>query len=103
MYFVQKVTTYRALKKNPIVDNPFMQEYLFTDEEMIVSLNKKVLYSQISKIKVTKHFLLLFTVEKRTYIVNADGFSSEEEKVLVEEMLIQLIKNRKKIKRTKRY
>ncbi|MDD3122944.1 MAG: YcxB family protein [Candidatus Izemoplasmatales bacterium] len=101
MYLVQKATTNRAMKKNPIVESPFTQEYLFTDEELIISLNKKILYTHITKIKITKQFFLLFSLDKRTYIVNNDGFSTKEEESLVKEKLIQLIKNRKHSKRTK--
>ena len=87
MFIVQKLSTYRSIKKNPIVDNPFIQEYLFLDEYIIESLKQNITYDKIYKVTISKNFILMFSVEKRTYIVKIDGFKTPEDALKVESFL----------------
>lgn len=92
VYLLQLITTKRTLKRNPIVENPVLQEYLFQDDEILISYNKKIKYNQLYKVSISKRFILLFSLEKRTYIVNKEGFSSKEEAQTIETFLKSQIK-----------
>lgn len=81
-YFMQKITTKRILKRSPLVEQPVLQTYIFRDEEVEVSnINSiTVKYTDIVKFKETKSFYFLQSNDRKTYIVNYEGFSNERDK-----------------------
>jgi len=88
---MQIYSTKRNLKNNPIVENPFVQEYLFTEDEILMSYGEKAEYSSIQKMKVTKQFILLHSKDRKTYIVSMSGFKSKDDC----DTLIQFMRNLK--------
>ena len=101
VYFIQQLTTKRSLKKNPIVENPIMQEYLFLDDGIVISSNKQIKYEELYKVNCSKKFILLFSKEKRTYIVKKTGFHTLEEASRVETYLKGIINTNKQNNRRK--
>ncbi len=91
IYLMQIYSTKRNLKNNPIVENPFVQEYLFTEDEILMSYGEKAEYSSIQKMKVTKQFILLHSKDRKTYIVSMSGFKSKDDC----DTLIQFMRNLK--------
>lgn len=98
MFLFQNVTLRKHLKTSPIVENPVMQEYLFT-EDGFVSIGEKIPYSDLTRITISKQFFLLTSSKKRTYIVLRSGFQSAEDDAVMLQKFQQLIS--KKSKRTK--
>ncbi|MBN2504813.1 MAG: YcxB family protein [Bacilli bacterium] len=88
-YVMQELTTRRILKKSPLVQNPVMQTYVFTDETIeIMNVKAKSLnYSEIIKIRETKEFMIISDQAKITYIVDKKGFESQEEEDAVRNFL----------------
>ena len=81
-YLMQKLTTKRILKRSPLVEQPVLQTYIFRDEEVEVSnINSIVVkYDEIVKFKETKTFYFLQSKDRKTYIVNYEGFNNERDK-----------------------
>ena len=78
-YFMQKLTTNRILKRSPLVEQPVMQTYLFRDNDFEVKNMKAIIvnYQDIIKFKETSQFYLLQSRDRKTYIVDYNGFDSE--------------------------
>lgn len=81
-YFMQKLTTKRILKKSPLVEQPVMQTYVFRDDSFDVSNIKSmtVRYEEIIKYKTAKTFYLLQSRDRKTYIVDFNGFDNAYDK-----------------------
>ena len=80
-YGMQKLTTNRMLKKSPLVDNPLMQTYVFTEQLFSVTNMKtyEVRYEEVQSIKKAPDFFLIQTKDRKTYIVDFNGFEKEED------------------------
>lgn len=80
-YGMQKLTTSRMLKKSPLVDNPLMQTYVFTEQLFSVTNMKtyEVNYEEVQNIKRAPDFFLIQTKDRKTYIVDFNGFEKEED------------------------
>lgn len=79
---LQKLTVKRMLKRSPLVENPITQTYLFTKTEVSVTNSKqtyRIPYDQVSSVKETKAFYLIKTNDKRSLIVDKEGFTSQED------------------------
>ncbi|MCK4551827.1 MAG: YcxB family protein [Tenericutes bacterium] len=81
-FFMQKLTTKRILKRSPLVKEPVMQTYVFRDNEFeVANVNSMVVpYSNISKFKEGKKFYLLQSKDRKTYIVDYNGFATQHDK-----------------------
>lgn len=88
-YVMQSMTTKRILKKSPLVENPVMQTYTFTDREIqIENIKAKIVpYTDIVKILNTKDFLILSDQTKKTYIVDKKGFDSDNDLQILQNFL----------------
>jgi len=77
-YLIQLMTTKRILKKSPLVDNPILQTYVFTEENIEVTgaSQETIEYKDITKAKKAKEFLVLTTADRKTYIVDLDKFEN---------------------------
>lgn len=86
---IQKITTMRALKRSPIVTNPMVQKYVFTDQYVSISRNKEVRlqYDEIVKIQSNKEFYIIYDINKKTHIVDLNKFNSPEDRVKTNEFL----------------
>jgi len=86
---IQKLTTMRALKRSPIVDNPMIQRYVFTDDYISIFRNKEVRiqYEEVVKIQSNKEFYIIYDVNRKTHIVDLNKFTNNEEKERVSEHL----------------
>ncbi|PKL01526.1 MAG: hypothetical protein CVV56_00665 [Tenericutes bacterium HGW-Tenericutes-1] len=87
---IQKLTTMRALKRSPIVDNPVVQHYLFTEESIEISrLKEKILrYEEVVRIQVNKEFFIIYDVNKKTHIVDLNKFENDTELAKLKEFLL---------------
>ncbi len=87
---IQKLTTMRALKRSPIVDNPVVQHYLFTEESIEISrLKDKILrYEEVVRIQVNKEFFIIFDVNKKTHIVDLNKFENDSDLAKLKEFLL---------------
>ena len=87
---IQKLTTMRALKRSPIVDNPVVQHYLFTEESIEISrLKDKIIrYEEVVRIQVNKEFFIIFDVNKKTHIVDLNKFESDSDLAKLKEFLL---------------
>lgn len=86
---IQKLTTMRALKRSPIVDNPVVQHYLFTEDSIEISrLKDKILrYEEVVRIQVNKEFFIIYDVNKKTHIVDLNKFESDEDMAKLKDFL----------------
>lgn len=77
-YLIQLMTTKRILKKSPLVDNPVLQTYVFTEDKIEVTgaAQETIDYKDITKAKKAKEFLVLTTTDRKTYIVDLDKFEN---------------------------
>lgn len=76
---LQRLTVKRMLKRSPLVDNPIVQTYLFTKTDVSVTNPKqtyRIPYDNVSSIKETKSFYLIKTNDKRSLIIDKEGFGS---------------------------
>lgn len=101
IYLMQIYSTKRNIKNNPIVANPFVQEYLFTDDEIIMSYGEKTTYEIIKKVRVTKQFIVIQSKDQKTYLVSLTGFKTEEDKNNLIQFLKEHFKRRKAQKTAK--
>lgn len=87
---IQKLTTMRALKRSPIVDNPVVQHYLFTEESIEISrLKDKIIrYEEVVRIQVNKEFFIIFDVNKKTHIVDLNKFDSDSDLAKLKDFLL---------------
>ncbi len=88
-YLMQKMTTKRILKRSPLVEQPVLQTYIFRDQDFEVANIKSynVEYSQIVKYRKASNFYLLQSVDRKTYIVDFNGFDSQLDRSNLEEFL----------------
>lgn len=78
---MQVYSTKKNIKSNPIVANPFVQEYLFTDIELVMSYGDKISYILLSKMKFTKYYILMFSKStKKTFIISMNGFKTDTDR-----------------------
>lgn len=101
LYFVltiviQKITTMRALKKSPIVNNPVVQNYIFSENSIEVSRlkDKFIKYEEVVKIQVNKEFLIIHDINKKTHIVDINKFDSKDDLKTLKEFLAAKLGNR---------
>lgn len=75
-FLMQKLTTKRILKNSPLVENPVIQEYHFTDEQVNVKSIKdfSFQYEDILKITESTDMLIFYLSNRSTYIVLKNGF-----------------------------
>ena len=81
-YFMNKVSTNRILKRSPLVESPVLQSYVFRENDFdVVNIKKFVVeYNKISKIKKASEFFLLYSKERKTYIISYNGFENPSDK-----------------------
>lgn len=81
--FMQKLTTKRILKRSPLVEQPVLQTYMFNDEDFDVHNIKSynVKYTEIVRYRKSNKFYLLQSADRKTYIVDVNGFDSEEKRL----------------------
>ena len=86
-FFMQKMTTKRMLNRSPLVNNPVMQTYVFTEESFIVTNLKTytVNYEIVQKVAQAEEFYLIQTKDRRTYIIDYKGFENEFDKKELED------------------
>jgi hypothetical protein len=87
---IQKLTTMRALKKSPIVDNPVYQTYTFTDDKILISRLKEreLRYEEILRISSNKEFYIILDMNQKTHIVDLNAFQSPTDLDQIKEFLI---------------
>jgi hypothetical protein len=85
---MQKLTTKRMLKRSPLVENPILQTYVFTDQNFTVTNIKThtVDYINVQKVRHGPDFYLIQTNDRKTYIIDYKGFEKEEERIKLEEL-----------------
>ena len=79
---LQRFTVKRMLKRSPLVENPVKQNYIFFKDYFNVVNPKqsyKVTYDQVDKVRETKTFFLLRTTDKKSLIIDKEGFESEKD------------------------
>jgi ABC-type multidrug transport system fused ATPase/permease subunit len=76
-FLMQKVTTRRVLRRSPLVTQPVMQTYEFTEHNIkVINVKEYIVeYSDITKYKKGKDFYILKTRDKKTFIVTYKGFA----------------------------
>ncbi|MFA7075378.1 MAG: YcxB family protein [Candidatus Izemoplasmatales bacterium] len=79
---MQKITTNRMLKRSPLVENPLLQTYVFTEENFTVTnVNNSVFnYDVIQTIKEAPDFYMIQTKDRKTYLVDYNGFEKQTDK-----------------------
>lgn len=85
-YVMQKLTTSKMLKRSPLVDNPMLQTYVFKDNEVSVTNVKGYIvnYNEVVKVKLAPDFYMLQTHDRKTFIVDFNGFESEADRLQLE-------------------
>jgi len=78
--FMQKLTTKRILKRSPLVEQPVLQTYVFRETDFDVQNIKSynVKYTDIVRYRKSNRFYLLQSIDRKTYIVDFNGFDSEK-------------------------
>jgi len=86
---IQKLTTMRALKKSPIVNNPVVQHYTFTEEfiEIARLKEKTIRYEEVVKIQSNKEFYIIYDVNRKTHIVDLNKFEKADDMLKLQEFL----------------
>jgi hypothetical protein len=79
---MQKLTTNKMLKRSPLVENPLLQTYVFTEESFnVTNVNTYTVdYTQVQKVREGRDFFMVQTNDRKTYIVDFKGFESIEER-----------------------
>jgi len=87
---IQKLTTMRALKKSPIVDNPVYQTYTFTEDKILISRLKEreLRYEEILRISSNKEFYIILDMNQKTHIVDLKAFQTTSDLDQLKEFLI---------------
>lgn len=88
---MQKLTTARMLKRSSLVENPILQTYVFTDIDILVTNVKSytITYDQIVKAIKAKDFYILNTNDRKTYIIDYNGFQSNDDLIELEQFFIE--------------
>lgn len=86
---IQKITTMRALKRSPIVTNPMIQKYVFTEQYVAISRNKEIRlqYEEIVKIQSNKEFYIIYDINRKTHIIDLNKFNTLEDRNTINEFL----------------
>ncbi|MCF7923866.1 MAG: hypothetical protein K9L64_02020 [Candidatus Izimaplasma sp.] len=88
---MQKFSIKRMLNKSPLVDNPVTQTYVFMDDKFEVANTGKayeVDYNEIKSAKLGKDFFLLQSNQRKSYIIDMNGFETEADKLKLHEFFI---------------
>jgi len=98
-YLMQKLTTKRILKRSPLVEQPVLQTYIFKDEDFDVTNIKtyKVAYTDIVRYRKTSQFYLLQSIDRKTYIVDINGFDSDQERLEFHNFIDNKYKTKKRV------
>ena len=80
---MQKLTTNRMLKRSPLVENPMLQTYIFTEENLTVTNVRSsiVTYDLIQTVKRGPDFYMIQTSDRKTYLVDFKGFENPDDKI----------------------
>jgi hypothetical protein len=80
---MQKLTTNRMLKRSPLVENPMLQTYIFTEENLTVTNVRSniVTYDLIQTVKKAPDFYMIQTSDRKTYLVDFKGFENSDDKI----------------------
>ena len=83
---IQKLTTMRALKRSPIVSNPVVQKYVFTNEYISIFRTKetRLQYEEIVRIQRYKEFYIINDINRKTHIVDLNKFENRQDISLLE-------------------
>ena len=75
---IQKITTIRALKRSPIVDNPFTQHYTFNEDyiEIVRTKTHQLKYQEVARIQRNKEFFIIYDINKKTHIIDLSAFDN---------------------------
>ncbi|HOP57154.1 MAG TPA: YcxB family protein [Bacillota bacterium] len=86
---MQMLTTKRAVKRSPIVANPVYQTYVFKEDEVeIFNIKARTIkYENIIRIKESKEFLIVYDLEKKTFIVDKNGFEADNDLNILKDFL----------------
>ncbi len=78
---IQKLTTMRALKRSPIVNNPIVQKYVFTSDYVSIFRTKetRLQYEEIVRIQKYKEFYIINDINKKTHIVDLNKFENPQD------------------------
>ena len=84
------MTTARMLKRSPLVENPLLQTYVFTTDNFTVTNVKtyEVRYEEVQVIKTAPDFYMIQTKDRKTYLVDFNGFENEDDKLTLQEFFI---------------
>ena len=87
---MQKMTTARMLKRSPLVENPLLQTYVFTTDNFTVTNVKtyEVRYEEVQVIKTAPDFYMIQTKDRKTYLVDFNGFENDDDKLTLQEFFI---------------
>lgn len=86
---IQKITTMRALKRSPIVTNPMIQKYVFTEQYVAISRTKEIRlqYEEIVKIQSNKEFYIIYDINRKTHIIDLNKFNTLEDRKTINDFL----------------
>ncbi len=86
---IQKLTTDRALKRSPIVQNPVYQHYIFKEDHIEISRlkDKIITYDEVIRISSNKEFFIIYDINKKTHIVDINKFENSEDLTKLKEFL----------------
>lgn len=78
---IQKLTTMRALKRSPIVNNPIVQKYVFTSDYVSIFRTKetRLQYEEIVRIQKYKEFYIINDINRKTHIVDLNKFENPQD------------------------
>jgi|GEM_PF-815334 len=92
---IQKTTQNRALKRSPIVQHPIIRSYLFDDDGITIEgrfvhpgspvqgdtgpKKRTLTYQQVVRIVSRPQFMMIYDIERRTYLVDTNGFEAPEQ------------------------
>jgi len=106
---IQKASQNRALKKSPIVNNPIVRTYLFEDEEISISgrfvdpakqeagttpKQRTIRYEEIERITSYKDFLMIYDMNRHSYLVDLTHFENPGDFEVLKHHLISKIGKR---------
>lgn len=95
-FLMQRVTTKRILRRSPLVSQPVLQTYEFTEDSFKVINVKEydVSYSNIIRLKKGKEFFILQSRDKKTYIVSYKGFDRSSNIEVFESFIKEKLKKK---------
>ncbi|HPJ24185.1 MAG TPA: YcxB family protein, partial [Bacillota bacterium] len=98
-FFMQKLTTKRILKRSPLVEQPVLQTYVFKDDIIEVTNIKTYMvgYDSIVKFKKATLFYMMQSKDRKTFIIDKEGFDSLEDKELFESVMTEKYGKKRRI------